>query len=107
MDRQKWLQILQTFGPIVAIAAGAPPDTVNAIVGAAAAAESLFTSRGSGPEKLDHAQKLVQASIAVNNSIEGAPQLDPALVHDAVAAVVPAVISTVNAIHDAQQKTGG
>lgn len=98
----KWLHILQVVGPLIAQLAGVPPQLVGPIVQGVGAAEVLFGS-GKGNDKLAHVQDVVAAGVAVNNAIPGAPQLDAQAVNAAVAAVVPAVVSTVNAIHAAQE----
>jgi hypothetical protein len=97
----KWLHILQIVGPLVAQLAGVPPSLVVPVVQGVGAAEELFGA-GQGNDKLAHVQDVVAAGVAVNNAIPGAPQLDAQAVNAAVAAVVPAVVSTVNAIHAAQ-----
>ena len=98
----KWIQILQVVGPIVAQLAGVPPTLVGPIVQGVGAAEVLIGA-GKGADKLAHVQDVVAAGVAINNAVPGAPQLDAAAVNQAVAAVVPAVVSTVNAIHAAQE----
>lgn len=99
ISKAKFLQVLMTVGPVILMTVGVPPEIVLPALHAIGAAQDI--AGASGADKKTHAIAIVKDAIAIVNTAEGVPILDPALVEAAVSAGIDATLASMKAVEHA------
>ncbi len=98
----KWLQILETIGPIALCFTPLAP-IAPIVIGAMKVAESL--PGASGAQKKQLVQQLVSAGVGAANAMANRQVIDPSAATAASSAVIDATIGIVNIAHDVHVQT--
>jgi hypothetical protein len=98
----KWLQILETLGPMALMFTPLAP-IAPIVIGAMKTAEAL--PGASGDEKKQLVQTLVSAGAAATNAVAKKQVIDPAAAAAASGSVIDATIGIVNIAHDMHVQT--
>lgn len=98
MTLPKWLSLVQSFAPLVLIAAGVPPVLVTSIAASIEEAEQI--PGATGADKKAHVLNITRDAIDASNVAQGRQHLDPTKVVAVVSKGIDLAVETVDLVHD-------